>query len=353
MKPLLSVVVPVYNAAKFLPHCLDSLCGQTYRNLEIVCVNDGSTDASLEVLKEYASRDTRIKVIHQENAGVSAARNRGLDAAPGELVAFVDADDWLEREAYEKVVERFSEGVDLVAIGGQLDGETEDAEEIETYFNRLPHGRHTVSPAKCADWNISLPTKVFRREILVKYDVRFPVGVSYGEDSAFVCCVLPKVREIYNVGNRYYHYVQHGGSAMHDSQRMIRLANDLLSAWTHVVDFYSKQGVLDEFWPVMDRLFSCVCGFLDEGIKSSGLRDVIWQIACKCGLPQRSHDPQMHRMKMYYMPAWKRLFHWYRDDCECFGICGMSLYSVTYKREERFYRVMGRLAYKKTVNIYE
>ena len=144
MKPLLSVVVPVYNAAKFLPHCLDSLCGQTYRNLEIVCVNDGSTDDSLAVLKKYASRDTRIKVIRQENAGVSAARNRGLDAATGELVTFVDADDWLEPNTYETAVQAFCAGVDMVCFGCVVDGASDAA--LEEYCNRIPSGQVQVTP---------------------------------------------------------------------------------------------------------------------------------------------------------------------------------------------------------------
>ena len=98
---LISVIIPVYNAAEYLPRCLDSILNNTYRNLEIICVNDGSKDSSLEVLNSYAAKDPRVKVIDQENAGVSAARNRGLDEATGEYIAFVDSDDWVHRQYFE------------------------------------------------------------------------------------------------------------------------------------------------------------------------------------------------------------------------------------------------------------
>lgn len=98
--------MPVYNVARFLPRCLGSLIGQTYKELEIICVNDGSCDGSAAILDQYAAKDARIKVIHQENSGVSAARNRGIEAATGELITFVDADDWLEPDAYEKTALR-------------------------------------------------------------------------------------------------------------------------------------------------------------------------------------------------------------------------------------------------------
>ena len=98
---LISVIIPVYNTAEYLPRCLESVLNNTYRNLEVICINDGSKDNSIEVLNAYAQKDPRIRVIDQENAGVSAARNRGLDDATGEYIAFVDSDDWIHRQYFE------------------------------------------------------------------------------------------------------------------------------------------------------------------------------------------------------------------------------------------------------------
>ena len=97
----ISVIVPVYNVEQYLPQCLDSIINQTYKNLEIICVDDGSPDNSGKILDEYAKKDKRIKVIHQENQGVSVARNTGLDNATGKYIGFVDPDDWIEADYYE------------------------------------------------------------------------------------------------------------------------------------------------------------------------------------------------------------------------------------------------------------
>ena len=103
-RPLLSVIVPVYRVETYLPKCLDSLVGQTYADLEIILVDDGSPDRSGAICDEYAARDSRIVVIHQENRGASQARNAGLDRATGEFVAFVDSDDYLDFSMYENLM---------------------------------------------------------------------------------------------------------------------------------------------------------------------------------------------------------------------------------------------------------
>lgn len=98
--PLISIIIPVYNVEHYLDKCLESVCGQTYTNLEIILVDDGSTDKSGEICDAYAAKDARIKVIHQENVGQSAARNVALEVAQGDFLGFVDSDDWIEPDMY-------------------------------------------------------------------------------------------------------------------------------------------------------------------------------------------------------------------------------------------------------------
>ena len=102
--PLISVIVPVYNVAAWLPRCVDSVLTQTYQNLEILLIDDGSTDASGEICDAYAEKDPRIRVIHKKNGGLSSARNAGLDVSNGQYIGFVDSDDWIEPEMYEKML---------------------------------------------------------------------------------------------------------------------------------------------------------------------------------------------------------------------------------------------------------
>lgn len=115
MIPKVSVLVAVYNAEAFLPVCLDSLSGQSYRNIQVICIDDASTDNSLNILHDYAMRDNRIEVIHlEENGGQAHARNCGLQRASGDFVCMVDADDWLSADAIERMVEAFDEQTDCV-----------------------------------------------------------------------------------------------------------------------------------------------------------------------------------------------------------------------------------------------
>lgn len=348
--PLLTVIVPVYNTAPWLRRCLDSLVGQTYRNLEIICVNDGSTDASGAILDEYAARDARIKVIHQENAGVSVARNRGLDAATGEYVTFVDSDDWVEAEAYEMMVPHFMDKVDIVAMGAILDGGGDAMMGPEEYFNKLPAGWIEIVPSDFEELNITLPTKAFRRSMIGRNSLRFVEGVAYGEDNAFVCCVLACARTMYNIQTRCYHYVQRESSAVHSTERTTRIAKDLLKAWEYVITHYSRWGVLEQFRPVSGRLFAELCGVLLEVGYTQEMQARLWQLAKLSGVLTSCHYNSVHKMRMLCMPPWKKFFHWFRGNSEGFGIAGQSILSITYDRNEWVYRVFGLIVYRRKCN---
>lgn len=209
MSALLSVVVPVYNAAAFLPRCLDSLIQQTYSNLEIICVNDGSTDGSAVILDAYAAKDSRIKVIHQENAGVSAARNRGLDAATGEIIGFCDADDSYVDGALQTVATLFEEySCKLVVTGFELVSENNERIQIrrETQEHcsarRLQESMMHDSRIMGAVWN-----KFFASSIIKGVD--FDRRLTHCEDMHFVSQVLcrsPEMPVIISPGVTYeYH----------------------------------------------------------------------------------------------------------------------------------------------------
>ena len=121
MSDKISIIVPVYRAEKFLPQCIESILGQTYENLEILLVDDGSPDKCGEICDEYAKQDSRICVIHQTNAGESAARNTGLDKASGAYIGFVDADDWIEPKMYERMYDGIKlSGSQIAACGWMI-----------------------------------------------------------------------------------------------------------------------------------------------------------------------------------------------------------------------------------------
>jgi len=208
---LFSVIVPVYNVAPYLARCLESLAGQTYPDFEAILVDDGSTDASGHLCDVAASCDGRFKVVHQENRGLSAARNRGIDAAHGEYLVFVDPDDYIDADALEGLArvcacapaasERpdavFTPHVAMRSCGG------EPAFGSGTDFLRAMIDENMVS---IAAWCYAV-----RRAFLVEAGVRFEDGILY-EDLRFTPLMLMAARRVVRNPHRYYHYVRRPGS---------------------------------------------------------------------------------------------------------------------------------------------
>ena len=215
--PLISVIIPVYNVEKYLRRCLDSVIAQTYQKLEIICVDDGSIDDSGKICDQYAVRDARIKVIHQENQGLSAARNRGLDAAEGEYIAFVDSDDYILEDMYKKMLDKLlNYNVDLCVC--QCLYEFSDGRQVVKRKNIDPtiYGRKASlefarflymgnyeNGVVVAAWN-----KLYRRVLLDK--IRFEGRIH--EDEAFCGRIMAKNISVYVMEEQFYVYAQNGDS---------------------------------------------------------------------------------------------------------------------------------------------
>ena len=190
MEGKVSVIIPVYNAGKYLRACLDSVINQTHKNIQIVAVNDGSTDNSGEILDEYAENYKNIKVFHTENRGVCAARNMGLDNADGEWIAFLDADDYLALNAIEIL---YSDGIKYNAdiLSGLLKEGVEESVFCETAETCVWTGLEGIEKALEDDrFTYSSCAKLYKREFIK--DVRFVEGRKIHEDSYFVFCALLK-----------------------------------------------------------------------------------------------------------------------------------------------------------------
>lgn len=217
----LSIIVPVYNTEEYLRECIDSLIGQSWKNIEIICVNDGSTDNSAEILDEFRRNDSRIKVISQENRGLSGARNSGLRAANGDYVCFVDSDDILMPGACERLaLECLGKDPDLIIFG---------AETIPASARVNDHWTDvTLSPPDmmCRDSDLTAlmlqPSawpfvwrNCIRRKLLNEHDLTFNETVRYGEDTVFQLCMLPACKRVAFVSDRLYAYrISRPGSLM-------------------------------------------------------------------------------------------------------------------------------------------
>ncbi|WP_428050733.1 glycosyltransferase family 2 protein [Candidatus Avelusimicrobium caledoniensis] len=211
--PLISVVVPIYNMAAYLPRCVDSILAQTYKNLEIILVDDGSTDNCLEICQQYAQKDNRIKVIHQENKGVSAARNAGLDNMHGDFVAFVDPDDWLAENAYEILIDLHQKtGADIAwgnIIFHYADGRP--PKEQPLYFSSNTNWNHISQEDYLITLQPSCWNKLYIKRLFNK-GVQFATQYTYGEDLDFMFHAVQAANFVAFTTAPVYHYLVRSNS---------------------------------------------------------------------------------------------------------------------------------------------
>lgn len=218
----ISVIVPVYNAANNLSRCIESILKQTYRNLEIILVNDGSTDESLEICKRYSDIDFRISVVNKNNGGVSSARNVGLKVASGDYIGFVDADDWIEPEMYNDMITmikkyktdicmcNYYDGSDLISMdieGNQLSQSEIFEQVIRRMISPLPHTGS--QPIMASVWRF-----LIKKEIIVDNNIDFNENIPYMEDTIFMITTLLSSNKLCLNKKYLYHYENNSDSAM-------------------------------------------------------------------------------------------------------------------------------------------
>ncbi|MDR2818687.1 MAG: glycosyltransferase [Endomicrobium sp.] len=193
--PKVSVIIPVYNTENELCKCLDSVLNQTEKEIEIICVNDGSADKSLSILEKYARKDKRIILINQKNAGVGVARNTGLKIAQGQFISFIDSDDYfLVLDVYERILKVFSEfdDVDFIEFGVEnytkshilKESEKKRLENDNAYFSLRLGGLFNISEDLFLRTTVTIWNKVFRKSVITKYNIYFPEGLLF-EDNGF------------------------------------------------------------------------------------------------------------------------------------------------------------------------
>lgn len=238
---LISVIVPVYNVEQYLEQCLDSIVNQTYRDIEILCVNDGSLDNSLSILKRYADKDDRIKIIDQPNRGLSVARNTALDMASGDVVSFVDSDDYIDLDTYRLVADEFAKdgSLDIVEIGyceffpdGSRYSTIPDIQDADSEKRLFLNKTGNISFFVCC--------KCIRRHLLG--GVRFPEG-RYYEDNVFNFRILNKTNNIKSIPKPLYFYRQRKGSITEDSlsEKIVDIAVTLDDYYECEKDTYTKK----------------------------------------------------------------------------------------------------------------
>ena len=234
-----SIIVPIYNKEKYLEKCLDSILGQTYRDLEIILVDDGSTDNSLAICQHYAEKDPRIKIYHKPNGGVSSARNLGLEKSTGTLISFADPDDSLHAECIERLKRVLDEtgaeiaycyGLDLLGTTGRTQTKSDETEKI------------SVMPVRRYDWNSRKAHTVcwgavYRRA--VTQDVAFDTDLKIGEDTLFLAKCIRKAEKIACIDKALYYYYVNDDSVTSGHYSAGKLTE--LKAWQRICKVFADE----------------------------------------------------------------------------------------------------------------
>ena len=233
---MISVIVPVYKVEPYLRQCVDSILGQTYRDIEVLLIDDGSPDRCGEICDEYERQDARVRVFHTENRGLSAARNLGVSAAKGDYIGFVDSDDWIEPDMYEVLLRRMQEtGADIGVCGLWYEFATKRIESPCTEAVYAPND--AIYALICGDLKIQVMNKLWSIEIAKM--LQFPEGHVF-EDIFAVHHVLLKTEQVATVGRTMYRYRQRKGSIarVYPMQNLIDYWNAIHERYEFLRSFY-------------------------------------------------------------------------------------------------------------------
>lgn len=277
----ISIIVPIYGVAQYLRQCIDSILKQTYKDYELILVDDGSTDGCYEICEEYRSCDERIRVIHKQNEGLVRARKDGLCMAKGRYVAYVDGDDWIEPTMMERLYNTIvSENVDVVMCGRYEDsddashavyhgieaGRYDKADMLERVYPRM------IANGDFFEWGI-LPTvwdKLYRKECLEKFQMAVEDSITMGEDAACVYPCLLHANSIYVLHECLYHYRQSFYSMVRSSEKKIMHRENYRLLYRTVLDEFNKELKIYDFreqWKEYVLFLMVVrAGYLYEGI---------------------------------------------------------------------------------------
>lgn len=225
LMPLVSVIVPVYNSKPYLKRCIDSIITQTYKNIEVILIDDGSIDGSSEMCDLFQKLDNRIVVIHKNNGGVVSARKAGIERATGEYATYVDSDDWIESDMYEKLMSKLIQvDADIVTSGMYRDY----SKSIVTEYDRISEGvydrekiENEIVPIVMytgdffvSGINMHIYNKIFKRELLLNHQLELEDSIRVGEDASVVYSCILNASTIIITHNCFYHYCIRQDSVM-------------------------------------------------------------------------------------------------------------------------------------------
>ena len=250
--PKISVIVPVYNVEQYLSRCIDSILAQTFTDFEVLLIDDGSTDNSGKICDEYAERDSRIRVFHKENGGVSSARNLGLDNAQGEWIFYIDSDDYLDISALDCIAPYcLPKDIDLILFDYYIDYKSHKYYTYQTYYVDKIKQINEILNGKVEGyvWN-----KVIRKSLLTKNDIKFPEKINLWEDMAMVIKLFYFASNVKLLKQGLYHYAQNNTSLVHSMTE--QKIQDKINACRYIERFLQENKIYNAcIIPFMKRAY--------------------------------------------------------------------------------------------------
>lgn len=318
---MISIIVPVYNTERYLDRCIQSILAQTYTDFELLLINDGSTDSSGVICDKYAEQDSRVRVFHKENGGVSRARNLGIDKSKGDYVLFLDSDDWLARDTFE-ILHRtlVREDANCVIFGFyQTSGNIWAPEENRIYAT-IEDLKKNFAYHLNTELLSSSVNKLYKKE-LIKY--HFPEDISFGEDLIFSLKYLGQCKKVVFIKDALYQHEVYNTSSLTHTFNINRF-RDIEIIQTNILDFAndkSDKGLYAKYISDCVRIIRSFMSInipyiekriiLDKWINSSCFKKlylpdyaIIWQNRLLLNLVQRGQ----YRMA-YFLVNWRKLLH--------------------------------------------
>ena len=261
MKDLISIIVPVYNAEKFLKRCVESIIAQSYKNIEIILVNDGSEDKSRELCDEFARKDCRIKVVHKKNEGVSSARNEGINQSKGKYISFVDADDWIERDFLFEMYNKLKQyNVNYVTCGYNRVYEN----HTDIINNDLTEELISANDYIIKILNVQNGYGFVHMKLISKdaiEDIRFDTNISVGEDAFFNIKLCKKIDKFLIYNKPLYNYYFNPNSAVrnYDKNYCNKYLNSMNVMNDYITNNYSENKVIKNLYNYIAYHILLIC----------------------------------------------------------------------------------------------
>jgi len=271
MMSIISIILPIYNAEKYLAKCLDSLKVQTFPDIEILCMDDGSQDGSRRICEQYALADKRFKLLSQPNSGPAAARNLGLRNAAGRYLMFCDSDDWYQPDICEKLLKTITDSqTDIAICDCRVIDESEQTrpQEDVAYYQLYYSGKQQITLELIQRTNVMLWNKIFKADLVRQYGIDFPTGYEY-DDNCFYWQYMCVAKTACFLNEKLYNYLRRNDSVMGKVyNKKNKSIYDSLYSLEHFYDFLRRNGLEEQhkqlFVDIYQNCWGFCTSFLDE-----------------------------------------------------------------------------------------